>query len=90
MEEMTEETLTPGWCLFYVTEISVMFLLHKAFTHIRDATRCMRNMSAEADCIWHVIKRNKSSKIEDSGKFSGLAHFVFSVPGFCTVICYKK
>ena len=37
-----------------------MFLLQKTLRE--DATRCMRNMSAEADCIWRA-KRNKSLKI---------------------------
>ena len=42
----------------------VMFLLHKTLRE--DATRCMRNMSAEADCIWRA-KRNKSLKDSDTG-----------------------
>ena len=36
-----------------------MFLLHKTLRE--DATRCMWNMSAKADCIWRA-KRNKSLK----------------------------
>ena len=45
---------------FYVIgNYSVMFLLQKTLRE--DATRCMRNMSAEADRIWRA-KRNKSLK----------------------------
>ena len=43
-----------------------MFLYIKTLRE--DATRCLRNMSAEADCIWRA-KRNKSLKLEGFREF---------------------